>query len=1120
MNYLSFQLLFTSLLLWTSFLLQAQNINENQRKEIEDSKVYLEHFIEQQDFRQAANLSAKLAGTYWNLNLQDSAIYFYKKAAGLFEELKSLSELASIYTNIGVLYFEKRNSKEAIEYYNKSLKISERISNNELIAAKNIDLAVAYSIARDYATAEKYLEKAMKIGRSEKNHDIILSCFENYYQIYTNAGNEWKAKEYGLRYNHYRDSVEGNDYDITQLITQERQKYLAAHPELASKPSKERADEKSEALSLSEFVTSRKKQAFENQTLAELEKTDEIHPRTELDTTKEKVYRKADIMPQFPGGLFGLKLFLGNTIDFPPDYMKKEKDSIVIEHIILKNGFLVNPTIRTGIHPVLDTLALIAINQMPPWIPGKINNEYVNVYTKTVIHYPMTDIQTILSIEIKRLIKLKDEMLASGKMDAIPKIYVEIGNLYYYSKQNDDALDYYRMALNLLKERDDFQGVSDILINISGIYQTWVRYKEAIRYLLDSYEIKKQIEDMAGTSQVLYRIGQVYQEMTDTSNALEYYKKSLEIDNKLGNEQDQAVALNNIGVVYFSMGQLQEALEYYSKALELYQEMNNKFGTATTLNNIGNVQFELNEYEKALEIYENSVSLKKEINYFEGIAISLYNIGNIYQMINEFEKAIDNFNKSIDLSRKYLLNEIEWKNYKALAEIYAKRDNCFNALKYHKQYSRLRFYISEGEKISQISEDQIKYVVQERFSQNLLEKLNELQQANILKDMTINRYMDEIREQKLIARLQSQKDQQRIALLNKEKEIQQKEIARKKLQRNALILILVLVIAALLIILNYYRQKKKLNKMLKKRNNDIVEKNELLAKQKEEIESQRDLVVDQRDQIKRINQELTDSIHYAKYIQSAVLPSSEVRNNLLGEHFIFFEPRDIVSGDFYWTTKVEERVILAVADCTGHGVPGAFMSMLGLSFLNEIVNKEYITHSGVILRRLRKEVISALQQTGKYGEQRDGMDIALCSFDFEKNELQFSGANNPLLLIRKKSLEGIQGSKMMEGESHKLYEIKGDKMPIGFYDRMDRFETFEIKLQKGDCLYMFSDGFADQFGGKQGKKYMYKRFKELLLSICELSMPDQRKKLHQEYIEWKEDNQQIDDVLVIGVKIS
>ncbi len=285
------------------------------------------------------------------------------------------------------------------------------------------------------------------------------------------------------------------------------------------------------------------------------------------------------------------------------------------------------------------------------------------------------------------------------------------------------------------------------------------------------------------------------------------------------------------------------------------------------------------------------------------------------------------------------------------------------------------------------------------------------------------------------------------------------------------------------------------------------------------IDSSSNQLIYQKKVVENKNQEILDSILYAKRIQEAILPTDDIFKKSLPNSFVFFKPKDIVAGDFYWLTEIEGKVIVTAADCTGHGVPGAFMSMLGVSFLNDIVNKEYITHPGVILRRLRKEVINALQQKGTYGEQRDGMDIALCSIDFNTLELQFSGANNPLYIIRKKEYEAIPNSIILENSEYILYEIKGDKMPIGIHERMDKFQMHEIQLIKGDCIYLFSDGYPDQFGGEDGKKFKYKPFKSLLLNNVSKSMSEQTEILENTLKQWKGNFDQVDDVIIVGIKI-
>ncbi len=281
-----------------------------------------------------------------------------------------------------------------------------------------------------------------------------------------------------------------------------------------------------------------------------------------------------------------------------------------------------------------------------------------------------------------------------------------------------------------------------------------------------------------------------------------------------------------------------------------------------------------------------------------------------------------------------------------------------------------------------------------------------------------------------------------------------------------------------------------------------------------EIRKQHKKIEEQKQELEIKNKNITDSIQYAKRIQRAVLPQKNILEDHFAENFILFRPKDIVSGDFYWMSKMNGKLIVSVADCTGHGVPGAFMSMLGLSFLNKIVNEQGITQPNLILNQLRQNVINALQQKGILSESKDGMDISLCTIDFENKKLHYAGANNPLYLIRK-----------INGE-YKLIEKKADRMPVAIHDTMDDFKSQEIDLFESDSIYMFSDGFVDQFGGPEGRKFMKKRFKEMLLNHQDKSMSDQQKQFEYILDEWtnysienSKPRGQIDDILVLGIKV-
>jgi len=315
---------------------------------------------------------------------------------------------------------------------------------------------------------------------------------------------------------------------------------------------------------------------------------------------------------------------------------------------------------------------------------------------------------------------------------------------------------------------------------------------------------------------------------------------------------------------------------------------------------------------------------------------------------------------------------------------------------------------------------------------------------------------------------------------------------------------------------------------------ELIEKENMILQQQEELKNQRDTVLLQKDEIEEMYQLVNNSIDYATRIQRSILPEGKLLEKHYDDYFVLFKPRDKVSGDFYWWANIEGQTVIAVADCTGHGVPGAFMSMLGVSFLREIVLKEYITHPGVILRRMRKEIIKALKQKGEAGEQKDGMDLALISIDNETNEIQFAGAQNPLYIITDNVLEDVDNERIILIDNEKLnvkssklfYEIKPDKMPIAIYEKMDKFKMHKVQLQKNDQLFIFSDGFVDQFGGHSlearqagGKKFKSIPFKRLMLEIADKPMSEKQQILDDTYKAWKGELNQIDDVCIVGIKI-
>jgi len=393
-------------------------------------------------------------------------------------------------------------------------------------------------------------------------------------------------------------------------------------------------------------------------------------------------------------------------------------------------------------------------------------------------------------------------------------------------------------------------------------------------------------------------------------------------------------------------------------------------------------------------------------------------------------------------------------------------------------------------KLAVIREKEAVLVTQEKEIRNQKNLINEQVMEVEKQKEILTKQLEDIRKQeKTIEEQTARIEEQGGVIID-----QLRQIEKQRLITYFILVALVLVSGLGYFMYINYRNKKRANIILE-------EKNRLITQQKDEIKKQRDIAEMQRDQIAYQKKHITDSIEYAKRIQRAILPSLELFSDQI-DHFVLYKPRDIVSGDFYWVDKIDDKQIIITADCTGHGVPGAFMSMLGVSLLNEIIHNKKITRPDLILNTLRDNIITSLKQLEIQSEVKDGMDMTACVIDYKNNILEFAGANNPLVMIR-------------DGE---LSLIKGDKMPVAIHDNMEPFTLRSFKLEKGDAIYTFSDGYPDQFGGPNEKKFLIKNFKEILLQIHQLSMYEQGVKLDEVFEEWKKEVEQVDDVTVVGIR--
>ncbi|MBN1415686.1 MAG: tetratricopeptide repeat protein [Bacteroidales bacterium] len=731
--------------------------------------------------------------------------------------------------------------------------------------------------------------------------------------------------------------------------------------------------------------------------------------------------------------------------------------------------------------------------------------------------------------------------------------YNNISLIYADKGSYDTAMQYILKSLQIDEELGDKEGMSSSYLNIGLLYSYMSEYDKAMEHYLKALEIKEDIGDKSGISDCYTNIGLIYDDQGNFDKAIEYYLKSLKIDEQLGDKDAISDCYLNIGVIYANQDNCNKALEYYLKSIKIKEELGDREGISDCYSNIGNIHANKGNYAKAIEYYQKSLEIDDELGNKAGLSDCYSNIGRVHADQGNLDKAMEYYHKAL-----YIKEELEDKKGKILVYKDIASLHVAYARKVTVKSSAWNRHLNEalqyGHKAIEMARDINAVPFENEAARILKEAYRELgnyKKALEYADVYIATG-DSLKSMSIAdaeAKFNTEKKQLEIDNLNKEKELQQSEILRQqeigKRQRMIIFFFItgvILITSFAAFVVQRLRISRKQKRIIEKQKALVDEKNILLREQNEEIRSQRDeienqrdeiatqrdMVTEQRDNIEKQKLQITDSINYAKRIQQAVLPASAHTGSIMGEHFILFKPKDIVSGDFYWATKIKHWLIIGLADCTGHGVPGAFMSMLGISFLNEIVSKKEVTRPDEILNQLRTSIMEALQQTSQEGDQKDGMDIALCSINTHTRTLQFAGAFNSLYIMKRGSItnnkdEAAGNNISIYESSFQLDEIKGDKMPIAIYENMTPFTNHAIKLNKGDCIYMASDGYEDQFGGPDNKKFKIKQLRELLVNIAGKPMREQNEILDRTFENWRSANgiiyEQVDDVTILGMRI-
>ncbi len=612
----------------------------------------------------------------------------------------------------------------------------------------------------------------------------------------------------------------------------------------------------------------------------------------------------------------------------------------------------------------------------------------------------------------------------------------------------------------------------NLLLDLCSEWKS-VAPEKALKTGHEALNLSRTLNYEKGSGQALLSIGEIHYYTANYPEALYYFFESVKVYEALNYPKGIGAAQNNIGTVYYAAGKYNTALSYYKQAEHNYELGKDTIGLARARNNIGNLFFQREDYPHALKYYHSSLALKKAMGDHEGSAMSYNNLGNVYgekgdyvtsrnyfrKALRIFEEAGDSYGAAMTLNNIGILYSLEGDSAKAIQHT---RKGLEYAHSVNASELRQDAYESLAEIYREFGDYKKAYEYFRHFAALKDTLLNEENQKNL---------------NELKARYDTEKKEQQLVL-------NQAELDRQRTFNAWLMGFIGLGTLLAIVLIVAYLDKKRTNRKLSDQKKLIETKNSELSEK---------------------NRNITDSLEYASRIQQAMLPPERFFRRIFPESFVFYRPKDIVSGDFYWLETRGDQIMVAVADCTGHGVPGAFMSVAGHNLLMETVNVHGITEPAEVLGEISKGLARLLYQERGETDVKDGMDISLCRIDVNRKKLHYAGAFSNLWIVR----------------HEKLIEIPGNKFSIGSFLRAGTsgFTSHEISLETGDNLYLFSDGFADQFGGKQGKKFKPVQLRNLLISIHHLDMEKQYRELEKHFDAWKGDYDQVDDVCLVGIRI-
>lgn len=687
-----------------------------------------------------------------------------------------------------------------------------------------------------------------------------------------------------------------------------------------------------------------------------------------------------------------------------------------------------------------------------------------------------------------------DHHLGDKNAESLKKVYYKKksrilnlkGDYHRDRSEYDVAIDWYTEAIRINKKSGDEYDMASTYNSIGIVYGMQADYETCEVWMTKSLDIYKRLDDQDGMANSYNNLGNIHYYQGDYQPAINFWTQSLKMKEKSGDKRGMANTLNNIGNIHKAQNDLKTAIDYYHRSLKIYKEIDEANGMIVTSSNLAGLYLEMDDRKKARELYQECLLKSEALDDKKGISDAYNGLGLVYKDAGERDSAIAYFNKSLVMRETIGDNKGISETNNHLASMYILKGNWKEALKHAEKSMDLAKTMNSLSHIKSASESLWKIYkntnnpskaleMHELFIQMRDSLESEANRMEIIRNEFEYEYEKQVSADSILAAEENKvKDAQILA--------KNAESRQRKLQNYILTAILIFALILIAIIFHRFR---------------------VTQKQKAIIEQQKNQV-DQAYGILEIkNREITDSINYAKRIQYAILPANKRVKECLKDSFILFQPKDIVAGDFYWLEERDGKILFAACDCTGHGVPGAMVSVICVNGLNRAVRENGLTDPGKILNKTRDIVIAEFEKSDD--EVKDGMDVSLCSFNPNSMTLSWAGANNPLWIYR--------------ADKNEIEEIKADKQTIAKVEHPQPFTTHELKVNKGDIVYLFTDGFKDQFGGSKGKKFKASNLKKLLLSVHHEALEIQKDKIASAFESWKGNLEQVDDVCIMGVRI-